>query len=163
MRTRLVGSAALGLALAGFLGGATISVTTTADSGPGSLRQAILDSNASAGVLDTIAFAIGSGVQTIAPLSALPIVTDPAVIDGTTQPGYAGMPLIELAGGGLPATGVEVAAGGSTIRALVIHGFSVGIWLKTVGGNTVEGRFIWTDPAGPGQQQRRHLALFVIR
>ncbi len=41
--------------------GATLSVTTTADAGAGSLRQAILDSNASVGVLDTIAFAIALG------------------------------------------------------------------------------------------------------
>ncbi|MEX0879455.1 MAG: S-layer homology domain-containing protein [Thermoanaerobaculia bacterium] len=137
--------ALLGLSHAGLA--ATITVTSTADSGAGSLRQAILDSNASAGVLDTIAFAIGSGVQTITPLSALPIVTDPVVIDGTTQPGYAGTPIIELAGGGLAATGLEIAAGNSTVRALVIHGFNRGIWLKS-DGNTVEGSFIGTDTTG---------------
>src|SRR5262245_55941784 len=72
----------------------TFSVTNTLDSGAGSLRQAILDANAHAntlnagGVADTIAFNIpGSGVQTIAPLSALPTITDPVVIDGYTQPG----------------------------------------------------------------------------
>ena len=37
-------------------------VTTTADSGPGSLRQAILDSNAATGGTNTIDFAIpGTG------------------------------------------------------------------------------------------------------
>ena len=50
---------------------ATLTVNTTADSGGGSLRQAIFDSNASAGVVDTIVFDVGSGVQTIAPLSAI--------------------------------------------------------------------------------------------
>ena len=44
---------------------ATLSVTTTEDSGPGSLRQAILDANATNG-LDTIIFQVpGTGVQTI--------------------------------------------------------------------------------------------------
>jgi len=39
------------------------------------LRQAILDSNASVGVADTISFNIpGAGVHTIVPLSALPTV-----------------------------------------------------------------------------------------
>ena len=48
----------------------TYTVTTTADTGPGSLRQAILDANANVGA-DTIAFNIvGSGVHTIAPASA---------------------------------------------------------------------------------------------
>lgn len=39
---------------------AVFTVTTTLDVGPGSLRQAIADSNAAAGP-DTIAFAVGSG------------------------------------------------------------------------------------------------------
>ena len=47
------------------LGAATFTVTSTSDSGAGSLRQAILDANANPGS-DTIVFAIpGSGVQTI--------------------------------------------------------------------------------------------------
>ncbi len=46
---------------------ATFTVTTAADSGAGSLRQAILDANANAGA-DTIAFDIpGSGIHTITP------------------------------------------------------------------------------------------------
>src|SRR5258708_5274186 len=97
---------------------ATLTVTTTADGGAGSLRQAILDSNASAGVLDAIEFDIGTGVQTIAPLSALPTVTDPVVIDGTTQGGFVGTPLVVLngAGAGAGTDGLVVTAGGSTVR-----------------------------------------------
>ena len=65
----------------------TYTVTSTADSGAGSLRQAILDANANPGA-DTIAFNIvGSGVHTIAPASALPAITDAVTIDGYTQPG----------------------------------------------------------------------------
>ena len=73
-------------------------VNTTGDSGPGSLRQAILDSNAATGASNTIDFAIpGSGVQTITPASPLPSLTTPTIIDGTSQPGYAGVPLIAIA------------------------------------------------------------------
>src|SRR4051794_13981404 len=72
---------------------APLVVTTTADSGPGSLREAIETANAAPG-LDTITFAIpGSGVQTIQPLSALPTITDPVIVDGTSQPGYVDVPL----------------------------------------------------------------------
>ena len=61
------------------------TVTTTADSGPGSFRQAILDSDFATGGANTILFAIPApGVQTIAPLSALPAITDPVLIDGTS-------------------------------------------------------------------------------
>src|SRR5437870_11674662 len=78
--------------LAGF------TVTNTNDAGPGSLRQAILDANANPG-LDTIAFNLGNGgMQTIRPNSSLPTITDPVVLDGTTQPGFAGNPLIVLNG-----------------------------------------------------------------
>jgi hypothetical protein len=140
---------------------ATLTVTTTADSGPGSLRQAILDSNASAGVPDTIAFAIGSGVQTITPLSALPTVTDPVVIDGTTQPGYSGTPLVEIAGAGLPAQGLQITAGGSTVRALVIRDFNAtGIWLQTGGGNTIERCFVGTDATGT-QPRSNSVGIYV--
>src|SRR5262245_57698064 len=56
---------------------AILTVTNTNDSGLGSLRQAILDSNASVGVADTIVFKIPcGGVQTIQLLSALPYITD---------------------------------------------------------------------------------------
>src|SRR5438132_13693046 len=76
----------------------TFTVTNTNDSSAGSLRQAILDANANPGT-DTIAFNIpGSGVKTINPTSSLPLITDPLIIDGTTQPGFAGSPIIELNG-----------------------------------------------------------------
>src|SRR5262245_4245805 len=45
---------------------ATFTVVNTADSGAGSLRQAIIDANGSAGA-DIIDFNIGSGLQTIIP------------------------------------------------------------------------------------------------
>ncbi|TMB81501.1 MAG: hypothetical protein E6J39_10770, partial [Chloroflexi bacterium] len=78
----------------------TFTVTTTADSGSGSLRQAILDANASLGT-DTIAFNIpGPGAHTIQPITSLPTVMEPVVIDGTTQPGASCLStlLIELDG-----------------------------------------------------------------
>src|SRR4029453_10996776 len=56
-------------------------VDTTADSGPGSLRQAILESNAFVGgTTNTIDFDIpGPGVQMIAPLSPLPAISNPVL------------------------------------------------------------------------------------
>ena len=47
----------------------------------------------------TIDFDIpGTGPQIIAPLSALPTITATVTIDGTSQPGYSGKPLIEILG-----------------------------------------------------------------
>ena len=52
------------IATAGPAGAATFNVTTTADAGAGSLRQAILDANAAAGA-DTITFQAGLGNITL--------------------------------------------------------------------------------------------------
>ena len=129
---------------------ATFTVTNMDDSGAGSLRQAILDSNATAGQKDTIAFNIpGTGVRTITPRSSLPLITDPVIIDGTTQPGFAGSPIIELNGANTGGTiGLIFSAGSSVVRGLVINRFNgSGITLRGIG-NAVEGNFIGTDATG---------------
>ena len=168
-------SVAFALLLAPLVPGAlaaTITVTTTADSGAGSLRQAILDSNASAGVVDTIAFNItGPGcagvpaVCTIKPATALPTVADPVIIDGYTQPGSSpntlaigddAVLLVELDGSLVTPNGVGfyVLANNTTIQGLVINRFSyTGVWFDatgggTLGGHTIRGNFIGTDPSG---------------
>ena len=100
-------------------------VTTTADSGPGSLRQAILDSNATAGGTNTIDFDIpGSGVQMIAPASPLPAITKPVVIDGTTQPGYTNAPLIAIAGQGNGEASPLTVGSNVTVKGLALGGSS---------------------------------------
>jgi hypothetical protein len=126
-------------------------VTNTDDSGSGSLRQAILDANGNPG-LDTIAFNIGSGgVQTIQPMTALPEITDPVVIDGTTQPGFQGTPLIVLNGANAPtgANGLVISAGNSTVKGLVINAFRAnGILLQSHGNDLIAGNYLGTDMAG---------------
>ena len=94
-------------------------VTNTNDSGPGSLRQAILTANTGQG-LQTITFDIpGTGVQTIILLTPLPAITVPVVIDGTSQPGYAGTPLIVIDGSmaGPGADGLQIAATAGSARS----------------------------------------------
>ena len=62
-------------------------VTNTSDADAGSLRAAILAANANSGVTDTIGFAIpGPGPHSIALRTQLPVIDDPVIIDGTTQP-----------------------------------------------------------------------------
>src|SRR6185503_7653610 len=68
------------LAGAGPAAAATFTVTNTNDSGPGSLRQALIDANAASGV-DDIAFTFAPPA-TISLLSALPAITDPLTING---------------------------------------------------------------------------------
>ncbi|MBI5385177.1 MAG: hypothetical protein HZA90_10875 [Verrucomicrobia bacterium] len=131
------------------LGAADYSVVTTADAGPGSLRQAIISAESSAG-LDRIVFNISGASRTIRPFSPLPTITDPVIIDGTTQPGFAGKPLVELDGslaGG--SQGLVISAGNSTVRGLVVNRFALdGLVLQVRGTNRIEGNFIGTDLAG---------------
>jgi CSLREA domain-containing protein len=134
-------------------------------SGNCTLRAAIQQANATSGT-DTINFQIpGSGVRTIAPVTGLPAVTDPVVIDGYTQPGSSpntlasgddAVLLVELSGanidtsGGTGASGLVITGGASTVRGLVINRFGLGegISLEVTGNNVVEGNFIGTDAAG---------------
>ena len=122
------------------------------DDGTGhcTLRAAIEQANAGPGT-DSITFSIGSGTQTITPSSALPTVTDPLIIDGTTQPGFAGSPIIELDGtnAGGDVNGLTVTAGNSTVKGLVINRFSrAAIDLLSEGTNVVIGNFLGTDVTG---------------
>jgi hypothetical protein len=128
----------------------TFSVLNTDDSGIGSLRQAILNANATPGI-NTIAFSIGTGIQTIMPASALPTITNPAIIDGSTQPGFSGTPIIVLDGSqaGANVNGLTITAGTSIVRDLVIDHFSGnGIELDTVGNNQIVGNYIGADVTG---------------
>src|SRR5689334_19716773 len=107
---------------------ATFTVTSTADSGAGSLRQAILDANASVGTADTINFNTPpAGAKTITPTLAsgpLPTITDELTIDGTTQPGFVDKPVIEIAGNLVTtagADGLKIAAANCVIQALALN------------------------------------------
>ena len=106
----------------------TFIVSNTADTGPGSLRQAIIASNSATDSTNTLDFAIpGDGVQTIAPASPLPAITQAVLIDGFSQPGYAGTPLIELSGNQAgTADGLTITGSGVAVRGLDINNFSQG-------------------------------------
>jgi titin len=126
----------------------TFTVTNTNNTGPGSLSQAIAAANAAPG-MDSIVFSVVSGPQSIIVTSGLPAITDPVIIDGTTQPGYAGAPLIELNGSGAGGDGLRIQAGGSMVKGLVINRFSgSGITLAGGGGNRIQGNYIGTDASG---------------
>ena len=126
----------------------------------GSLRQFLQNGNAAQGSV-TSRFNIptsdagyngsGNGEYTIAPSSALPEVTDPVLLDGTTQPGYAGSPLVELDGvaAGAGVDGLRISAGNSTVDSLVINRFTAdGIELTGADGNIVRNSYLGTDVSG---------------
>jgi hypothetical protein len=138
----------------------TFTVINTGDIGTGSLRQAIIDANASGGA-DTISFNIpGTGVHTIKPVTFLPLITDSVTIDGYTQPGSSENTLanddnavlrIVLDGsnsGVSNAPGLILDAAACTVRGLVISNFGFYALDGRTGGNVIEGNFIGTNAAG---------------
>lgn len=132
------------------------------NAGTCTLRAAIQQSNFNCGqrpgdaTTTTIDFAIGSGPKTIATGSfGLPGLGCPVVLDGTSQPGYAGTPIIVVSGatthpnnvGGLSIT--TVCSCPSLIRGFVINSFiGTGILLGHGGPFTVQNNFIGTDRTG---------------
>ena len=129
----------------------TFTVTNTNDGGAGSLRDAITRANATPGS-DLIRFSIpGPPPYVISPTSPLPDVTDPVRIDATTQPGFAGTPIVQLngAGAGAITDGLVILPGASSVQGLVIRGFGGnGIRLKNGGGNVIAGNYLGTDVTG---------------
>lgn len=127
----------------------TFTVTNTNDSGAGSFRQAIDDANLLAGV-DTIGFNItGGGPHSIGLLSALPGITDTVVIDGWSEPDYAGTPIIEINAGGAN-SGIDLLVGsdGSTVRGLSLHSFTGTAMEIYSSNNIIQGNYIGTDATG---------------
>ncbi|MBN2103243.1 T9SS type A sorting domain-containing protein [bacterium] len=150
------------------LSGATFVVIDTLDSGPGTLRNAMILANNQTGT-DTILFQIpGTNLHTIYPNSGLPQIIDPSgvLIDGFSQTGA-------VSGNTPPATIVlKVALDGTNAGAS--HGLFIRSKYNTIQGlaimnfkrdgiriegspegtayNTIYSNFIGTDPSGTSAQ-----------
>jgi uncharacterized repeat protein (TIGR01451 family) len=130
-------------------------VTTTADlingfPAPGSLRAAILASNRHPG-RDTITFKIVPQEATydIKLDAPLPPVTDPVVIDATTQPGYHGAPIVLVDGSAVQGSGLRFNRGNSIVLGLAVGGFpDAGILLQSGDGDLIESCYLGIDPPG---------------
>src|SRR3989339_547760 len=143
-------------------------VTNTNDSGAGSLRQAILDANASPQVgtklieFDIPAtdpnYNVGTGVWTISPTSVLPTITgSDIVIGGYTQVAAHGNtntsgPEIFLSGSGIGPgadSGFQLSGSNNTIEGICIGNFSYsGIKIDGGAGTHIYNCYIGCDPTG---------------
>lgn len=156
---------------------AVFTVTTAADeddgdcSSPCSLREAIGAANTAPGT-NTINFNIGGGgpavIRPSAALSSFPDIQTSVTINATTQPGFAGQPLIEIRGDllGAGANGFSINAANVVVRGFVINQFDsivtpensliggTGIAIFNFEGDTfarfciIEGNYLGTDPTG---------------
>jgi hypothetical protein len=133
----------------------SVVVTNTADSGAGSLRQAITTTNASGAGPHSITFNIpGPGPHVISLVTALPSITKPVTIDGTTQSGASctassrTLPVaIDFNGGTIVNSRITLTTGsaGSTIMGLTLYDGSSQVINSTTANNTVKCNNIGID------------------
>jgi len=120
-------------------------VTSTNNSGAGTLRSAIEQINSTGHNNNTISFNISGALPiSINLTSGLPGITRPVVIDGQTQPGFIGDPTIRINGYGIVLSG---GSDGSVIRGLDIRGSAIGIRVSS-SGNWVYGNYILSGNEG---------------
>ena len=153
-------------------------VTNTNDSGPGSLRQAIIDANASPDP-SAIAFDIpGAGPHTISPLTRFPSITARTYIDGYTQPGAVpnsnppgtggdAILEVELDGSLLPVDPTNYAlwlqADSCVVRGLAINRFPTSaIFCLYTGHHIIEGNYIGTDITGTVDMGNTGFAIYIL-
>ena len=97
-------------------------------------------------------YSVSPLAYTIRPIAVLDDITDSVILDGTTQTGFAGSPIIEIDGTSVAVgdeNGLTLQAGNSVVRGFVINRFlSDGIEIEIAGGNLIEGNYIGTDVTG---------------
>lgn len=161
--TRFVFQTIVTLLLASLIGSVPAAsysvVTSIADDGPGSLRQAILTANLSPSG-NLIVFNLPPGQKTIVPLSPLPDITQPVTIDAFDGITYtpATLPTVEIDGmlAGPFANGLTINSPGSvTVRGLAIYRFATGAGIALNDSHVgyphrgiIEGCHLGTDASG---------------
>lgn len=127
----------------------TADATCLTVNGDCTLRAAIQQAGGNPGQ-DTIGFDLaGAPPYVIQPNSPLPAIPANTTIDATTEPDFAGTPVVVVNGdfAGV-SNGLELYDGGSVVRGLVINRF-VGNGILTQGqGNLIVGNYIGTDVSG---------------
>ncbi len=139
-----------------------IPVNSVADPGDGTcnpsectLREAITTANGNPGP-DSISFGIaGAGPHVIEPVTPLPLIIESVDIEGETQPGWAGTPVVVIDGSSATlidpdAVGLKVEGGFTTISELSIINFGTaaihcGIIPTAC---VIVGNYLGVDPTG---------------
>ncbi len=112
----------------------------------------LADGVARPGLTVTYATMFVSGAATIVPLTPLPSISTPMVLDATTHPLFSSTPILEINGAsaGAATDGFTLAAGstGSTIKGFVINRFLGDGIQVNAGGSFIQGNYIGVNVAG---------------
>jgi hypothetical protein len=121
------------------------TVSNLNDHGAGSLRQAILNANLHPGA-DTINFSVAG---TINLACALPAISGTVNIDGTTAPGFAGTPAVEVNFNNFAGLQFNPLADGSALRSLsLVNACGNGVTLVGVQEMQILGNYIGLNTDG---------------
>jgi hypothetical protein len=129
----------------------TFLVQNLHDGGAGSLRQAILAANATPGA-DVIDFSVAGTIHLTS--GALPAITHPLSIDGTTAPGFAAAPVVEVDYNHFAGLVFGAGASGSSLLWLaLVNAADNGVTLNGGGNTVIAGNYIGlqldgTTPSG---------------
>src|SRR4051812_32827256 len=118
----------------------TFSVLNLSNSGPGSLRQAILDANLHPGP-DAIHFSVAGTV--VLTTGALPAVNGTLDIDGSSAPGFASTPVLAIDYNHFGGIQLNVGSAGSRLRSLaLINAGGAAVTITGAGNMIVAGNYI---------------------
>ena len=124
-------------------------VTSNADSGSDTLRDAITNANADAASSRRF-ITFGLGDTTITMASGLPAITRTTTIDGTSQTGGT-TPAVTLVGLGTGGGDTGIWTNGASncvFRGLVLQNHTNGFFIFAGSGNVIAGNYIGTNAAG---------------
>ena len=122
----------------------SLIVTTNADSGTGSLRAAIDAANTDLEP-NTITFNIpeSEGYEITVSNQLPTLENNGTIIDGTTQPGYDGIPIISINGiNTSDANGFTMHGNNCEVSGLRIRHFNIGIFLDSTDNSSITNNFI---------------------
>ncbi len=147
--------------------------TTVMGDGKCTLREALNNANTDSEMTggdcafgmgnDLIKFSVGSGPITIQATATFGIGPG-TTVDATTQPGFAGTPIVELdgslAGGG--SSGLVIYGSNALVRGLVINRFPAhGVYFLGASQSRIVGNYIGTDKTGTIAQGNALSGVFI--
>jgi hypothetical protein len=117
----------------------TFTVSSLADSGPGSLRAAITSVNSNDTNQNVIDFSVAGVIQLTS--GALPAIANTVNMDGTSAPGFAGAPVVEIDNNGF--AGLTLAGEESNLASLsIVNANGPGVTLSGEGEYSARGNAI---------------------